>query len=122
MQAAAGRPCCVTPWVCPAMVRAAVRASPPPLAATAYPIVPGPEPEPPADTVTQLPFDVVVQVHPAPIESATDPVPPSAPYVAVAGDSVGVQDGVGSVGEWLPQAQIRTDVVIRTAAIVRCDM
>jgi hypothetical protein len=79
-------------------------------AVTEYATVPAPFPVPPAVTAIQAPLDVTVQVHPADTETVTDPVPPLASNVWLTGEIVGVQEGVGSVGDLLPHAAITDEM------------
>jgi hypothetical protein len=72
-------------------------------AVTEYATVPAPFPVPPAVTAIHAPLDVALHVHPAATEIVTDAAPPLASNVWLTGAIVGVQDGVGSVGDLLPQ-------------------
>ena len=60
------------------------------------------------------PLDVALHEQPAAIDTVTAAVPPFPSNVWVAGASVAVQDGVGSVGALLPQATAMLPMRVRT--------
>jgi hypothetical protein len=87
----ASTPPCVTVKVRPAIVMVPVRAAVAALAAAAYPTEPGPVPDPPEVTVSQLAFEAAVQAQPVPAVTETLPVDPGAVIVAAAGEIDGEQ-------------------------------
>ena len=59
-------------------------------------------------TVIQPPLDVALHEQPAAIDTVTAPLPPFPSNVWLAGEIVAEQEGLGSVGDLLPQAAMPT--------------